>query len=213
MPSAFSITLGFFPSMTATQEFVVPRSIPITFAIPSLSFWQTVRAQVRHPLRLTRASMQLAWRRSPNTIGAPAARAAGFPRLYRSQAFGPQGEGASRAIKLRFLSDALPGGDQDRGETIIATIGSSVGHLFPERRRTLWIGKPKLYAGSIQPVINADQHVGHLRQRQIVHGSVGAIRRAKSSSLELRRQLAPGPQVAAVTAEDPLEHTVEFAHC
>jgi hypothetical protein len=32
-PSAFSITLGFLPSMTATQEFVVPRSIPITFAI------------------------------------------------------------------------------------------------------------------------------------------------------------------------------------
>ena len=29
-PSAFSITLACFPSMTATQEFVVPRSIPIT---------------------------------------------------------------------------------------------------------------------------------------------------------------------------------------
>jgi hypothetical protein len=36
--------------MTATQEFVVPRSIPITFAIRSLSFWETVRAQIRHPL-------------------------------------------------------------------------------------------------------------------------------------------------------------------
>ena len=33
MPSAFSITFGLVPSMTATQEFVVPRSIPITFAI------------------------------------------------------------------------------------------------------------------------------------------------------------------------------------
>src|SRR5215813_9127305 len=33
MPSAFSITFGVDPSITATQELVVPRSIPITFAI------------------------------------------------------------------------------------------------------------------------------------------------------------------------------------
>src|SRR6187401_1726527 len=32
-PSLFSMTLGFPPSMTATQLLVVPRSIPITFAI------------------------------------------------------------------------------------------------------------------------------------------------------------------------------------
>ena len=32
-PSAFSITLGAEPSITATQELVVPRSIPITLAI------------------------------------------------------------------------------------------------------------------------------------------------------------------------------------
>src|SRR5260370_37325995 len=30
MPSLFSITLAFLPSITATQEFVVPRSIPMT---------------------------------------------------------------------------------------------------------------------------------------------------------------------------------------
>ena len=35
-PSAFSITLALPPSMTATQEFVVPRSIPITLAIRHL---------------------------------------------------------------------------------------------------------------------------------------------------------------------------------
>jgi len=29
-PSAFSITLAVLPSITATQEFVVPKSIPIT---------------------------------------------------------------------------------------------------------------------------------------------------------------------------------------
>src|SRR5262245_51214109 len=33
MPSAFSMTLGVEPSMTATQELVVPRSMPMTFAI------------------------------------------------------------------------------------------------------------------------------------------------------------------------------------
>src|SRR6266481_6422977 len=35
-PSAFSITLALPPSMTATQEFVVPRSIPMTLAIQHL---------------------------------------------------------------------------------------------------------------------------------------------------------------------------------
>ena len=30
-PSAFSNTFGVFPSITATQEFVVPKSIPITW--------------------------------------------------------------------------------------------------------------------------------------------------------------------------------------
>ena len=51
MPSAFSMTFGVFPSITATHEFVVPRSIPITFAISTTSlFLQTVRALKRHPL-------------------------------------------------------------------------------------------------------------------------------------------------------------------
>src|SRR3974390_2604684 len=31
MPSAFSMTFGDFPSITATHELVVPRSIPMTF--------------------------------------------------------------------------------------------------------------------------------------------------------------------------------------
>src|SRR5262249_20900196 len=35
-PSEFSMTFAFFPSMTATHELVVPRSIPITFAIHRL---------------------------------------------------------------------------------------------------------------------------------------------------------------------------------
>src|SRR5947209_17888054 len=39
-PSAFSMTFGLAPSMTATQELVVPRSMPMTFAIVVLSFLQ-----------------------------------------------------------------------------------------------------------------------------------------------------------------------------
>ena len=35
-PSAFSMTLGVLPSMTATHELVVPRSIPITLAIVTI---------------------------------------------------------------------------------------------------------------------------------------------------------------------------------
>src|SRR3954470_10193251 len=41
-PSAFSMTLGCVPSITATQELVVPRSIPITLPMAgSLTFKQT----------------------------------------------------------------------------------------------------------------------------------------------------------------------------
>src|SRR5579863_717928 len=43
-PSEFSITLGVEPSITATQELVVPRSMPITLAIAiSSSFRETTR--------------------------------------------------------------------------------------------------------------------------------------------------------------------------
>src|ERR1700730_14897570 len=35
-PSAFSMTLALFPSITATQELVVPRSMPIAFALTRL---------------------------------------------------------------------------------------------------------------------------------------------------------------------------------
>src|SRR5262249_36497774 len=55
MPSAFSMTLGVLPSITATQELVVPRSIPMTLAMvlnPFLcgrSGWPVRRPQVRPP--------------------------------------------------------------------------------------------------------------------------------------------------------------------
>ncbi len=37
-PSAFSITFGVVPSMMATQELVVPRSIPITLPMVPVPF-------------------------------------------------------------------------------------------------------------------------------------------------------------------------------
>src|SRR5258705_12432813 len=43
-PSAFSITFVLLPSITATQELVVPRSMPIALAISLVSiFWAAVR--------------------------------------------------------------------------------------------------------------------------------------------------------------------------
>ena len=37
-PSAFSMTFAALPSITATHEFVVPRSIPMTFAMVLIPF-------------------------------------------------------------------------------------------------------------------------------------------------------------------------------
>src|ERR1700674_2772202 len=39
MPSAFSMTFDVLPSITATHEFVVPRSIPMTFPMVLTSFF------------------------------------------------------------------------------------------------------------------------------------------------------------------------------
>jgi len=40
LPSAFSMTLAAVPSMTATQEFVVPRSMPMILQTVSISVWK-----------------------------------------------------------------------------------------------------------------------------------------------------------------------------
>src|ERR1700722_9401885 len=54
-PSAFSITLGADPSITATQELVVPRSMPITLAMlycPLLGAWGPDPDGVLRPIPL-----------------------------------------------------------------------------------------------------------------------------------------------------------------
>src|SRR5271166_758511 len=48
-PSEFSMTLGVAPSMTATHELVVPRSMPITFAIVFPLFLSRDRSAPRRP--------------------------------------------------------------------------------------------------------------------------------------------------------------------
>src|SRR5690606_4903963 len=50
-PSLFSITLTLSPSITATQELVVPRSIPIILPI-SLLLHIACRSRIRQPARL-----------------------------------------------------------------------------------------------------------------------------------------------------------------
>ena len=53
-PSEFSMTLGVEPSMTATHELVVPRSMPITFAIVSPnSFREIARPRSGQTTRMT----------------------------------------------------------------------------------------------------------------------------------------------------------------
>src|SRR3954466_1720042 len=56
MPSAFSMTLAVLPSITATHELVVPRSIPMTFPMVLISFflrqvgWALTAHQTKPPI-------------------------------------------------------------------------------------------------------------------------------------------------------------------
>src|SRR5712672_4190608 len=51
-PSAFSMTFAFLPSITATQEFVVPRSMPIALAMIALLLIVGHVVQRRRALRM-----------------------------------------------------------------------------------------------------------------------------------------------------------------
>src|SRR4029453_14314340 len=54
MPSAFSMTFGVLPSITATHELVVPRSIPVAFPMFSLPlFCGRSAGAFRHPMGRT----------------------------------------------------------------------------------------------------------------------------------------------------------------
>src|SRR6266852_8753789 len=49
IPSAFSMTFGDLPSITATQELVVPRSIPMTLPMDLSSRFGRSAGPLRHP--------------------------------------------------------------------------------------------------------------------------------------------------------------------
>src|SRR5690606_8922018 len=89
----FSMTLASLPSMTATHELVVPRSIPITFAIVLLSAKQASRTRSRrsgespYPHEIVRIDLH-----------EPAARRCG---VYKNRQFGVQG---GFRIVLRFAA-------------------------------------------------------------------------------------------------------------
>src|SRR5438105_12128555 len=53
-PSAFSITFEVLPSITATQELVVPRSMPIAFAMGNASVAYTLSQRVLEQVLLCR---------------------------------------------------------------------------------------------------------------------------------------------------------------
>src|SRR6185436_19450015 len=77
-PSAFSMTFGCFPSMTATHELVVPRSIPITFGMSYPPCGRpALEALIRHFLPGNGVGV------SCLTYGRTSLRDGGTRRLYR----------------------------------------------------------------------------------------------------------------------------------
>src|SRR3984893_5157673 len=67
-PSAFSITLGLLPSITATQELVVPRSIPIALAMMNSFINSCVVNVAVTPKQATRGRPMIA-RNEPRPTG------------------------------------------------------------------------------------------------------------------------------------------------
>src|SRR6202040_3017559 len=67
-PSAFSMTLALLPSITATQELVVPRSIPIAFAMAG-----SLLRDACYMLRLNAGRVEHAGRRNGQRVPQPPA--------------------------------------------------------------------------------------------------------------------------------------------
>src|SRR5262245_20253822 len=80
-PSAFSMTFGVLPSITATQELVVPRSMPMTLLAMMFSSWQAVSKALvaRRPLpRVAGEQASVFVELEPR---GPAVHGAGSPRI------------------------------------------------------------------------------------------------------------------------------------
>src|SRR5262245_61184545 len=115
MPSEFSITFGFLPSMTATHELVVPRSMPMTLPmVLPLKLRQTGRAAWR-PMGMSAAHPQTP-RSSPlDTRFAAFARLTGSyrraPRARKSVGHGIASRKAEAVVDgYRAIADAGEGG-------------------------------------------------------------------------------------------------------
>src|SRR5712672_3570549 len=84
-PSAFSMTFALLPSMTATQELVVPRTMPIAFAMASsFSLQRDIYWRTRTPTpdRVTCCdSMRDAQRARGKRLARPAGRLEDFRQL------------------------------------------------------------------------------------------------------------------------------------
>ena len=88
------------------------------------------------------------------TIGAPADSSGRFRGYIGAKPMGrKEKRGYWRTNEARFLGDALPGGDEDRRQTVIAPIFGGLRNLRSEGRRPHRIGKAKLCAGRVEAVI------------------------------------------------------------
>src|SRR3954453_16830477 len=89
LPSAFSSTVGSPPSITATTEFVVPRSIPITFAIVTLTSQGMLRGAPGLPLPAQRAVDARGVTLERPHAGCERGRAATCPTCYGNRTIRP----------------------------------------------------------------------------------------------------------------------------
>src|SRR5690606_34854431 len=126
-PSAFSITLGALPSMTATQLLVVPRSIPMTLAIACLFLseprWNPETPAVPQPSPVGHGSLLSFVTRPPAGLRGLYRR--GFPGL---QAFGPvpadREAGAMSAIPVPQCARRSPDAGGARRPPVMAATAS-----------------------------------------------------------------------------------------
>src|SRR6185503_12706083 len=104
-PSLFSITLAFLPSITATQELVVPRSMPMTFAIlyPFLRQAPAAPKALRHPPRIglgreNPGLMPLIYVCAPPALQPARDRKAPSPRLFAARPAAGRVQGGQKAF-------------------------------------------------------------------------------------------------------------------
>src|SRR6185369_9974186 len=108
LPSAFSRIVGWPASSTAIAEFVVPRSIPMTFAMVSASrLWVVVGTPCRDRFGLSHAVGRIGWLGFRVALSLP-------ERAFDDDLRGPQEALAEPIARADHQSDVLAGGSRVR---------------------------------------------------------------------------------------------------